>query len=186
MLNAVPAVSNNPVNPNPEMAGMFGLERIQRNPVSARLGKGLKIAKVRDGMSKTVMLSEVLSWNAVNETGGSVDPTVPQGNDDWRGVWMIPSVGASAFTGKAPPNSPEADVIPACGTGLMETPLARRMPCREERQSPNIFASARSAHPGGVNAANGDISVAFVSDDIDQLVWQAKCTRGGKEVVGDR
>ena len=61
---------------------------------------------------------------------------------------MIPSVGASAFTGKFPPNSSEPDLIPACGTGLMQSAAATTMPCREDFQNPNIFASARSTTHG--------------------------------------
>ena len=159
------------------------MTEIRKWPVGGRTGRGNKVSKVRDGMSKTVMLSEVLVWNQTNETGGSVDPTVPPGNDDWRGAWMIPSVGASAFTAKFGPNASDPDVIPACGTGIMQSGDARTMPCREDRQSPNIFASARSAHTGGVNAARGDGSVAFTVDDIDLATWQALCTRGGRETT---
>ncbi|HEY6564273.1 MAG TPA: DUF1559 domain-containing protein, partial [Pirellulaceae bacterium] len=118
-----------------------------------------------------------------NENGGSTDPTVPAGNDDWRGAWMIPSVGASAFTGKFPPNAATADIIPACGTGIMQSGDARTMPCTEDRQSANIFASARSFHRGGVNAAMGDGSVNFIGDDIDPAVWRGLCTRAGQEAA---
>jgi prepilin-type processing-associated H-X9-DG protein len=60
------------------------------------------------------------------------------------------------------------------------------MPCREETQSANIWASARSAHNGGVNTAMGDGSVTFVIDEVDQLVWQGMCTRGGSEVIAGK
>lgn len=183
MINAVPEGSTNPVNPDPQFAGMFGMVRIQKSPVQSRIGRGIRVSKIRDGMSKTVMLSEVLIWNQTNETGGSIDPTVPDGNDDWRGVWMIPSVGASAFTGKYPPNAAEVDLIPACGTGLMQSGEARRLPCREDRQSANIYASARSAHNGGVNAAMGDSSVSFIVDDVDAAIWRGMCTRAGRETA---
>jgi prepilin-type N-terminal cleavage/methylation domain-containing protein len=186
MLNAVPPESTNPINPDRHFAGMFAMARIRKWPVEARLGKGVKLTKVTDGMSHTVMLSEVRVWNQVNDRGLSVDQSIPQGNDDWRGVWIIPSVGASAFTGKYPPNSPQPDVIPACGTGLMQSPLGRKMPCQEDRESANIWASARSEHHGGVNTAKGDASVEFINEDIDPLVWQAMCTRAGKEAIGSR
>jgi hypothetical protein len=194
MINAVPPESTNPINPNPEWAGMFGLERIRKNPVGARLGRGKKIAQVSDGMSNTIMLSEVLTWNEVNDAGGSVDETVPGGNDDWRGVWMIPGIGASAFTGKFPPNAtgrgpdfsgsgnyPRADRIPACGTGIEHSPAFTVIPCEEERESANTWASARSAHNQGVNAAKGDASVTFIADDIDVKVWHALCTAAGDD-----
>ena len=188
MLNAVPPGSTNPVNPDPEFAGIFSMVRIRKNPVGQRLGIGTKVGKVADGMSKTVLLSEVLTWSETNDQGAPVDESVPQGNDDWRGVWMIPSVGASAFTGRFPPNSNEPDLIPACGTGLDKDkqplhPDYVEIPCREEMQSANIWATARSRHNEGVNAAMGDGSVSFIANDIAQPVWQAMCTRSGGDVA---
>ncbi len=194
MINAVPAVSRMPINPDPLFAGMFGMVRIKKFPVGARLGKGNSVAKVSDGMSNTVMLSELLTWNDTNDQGQPVDPGVGQGNDDWRGVWMVPGMGASAFSGKFPPNATgqgpdfrggasvsRADRIPACGTGLTrDDPL---IPCEEDSGN-NTYASARSAHNQGVNAALGDGSVRFVSDDTDALVWHGMCTRAGEEAIG--
>ena len=184
MLNAVPSNSRNPVNPDPQFSGMFGLESIAKNPPGQRTGKGIRIRKVKDGMSNTLMFAEVLTWNQVNDQGTPVDNSVPPGNDDWRGAWMIPSVGASAFTAFTQPNSSEPDLIPACGTGLMNTAAAQRLPCREDKESANIYAAARSNHTGGVNTARGDGSVHYASDDVDILVWRALSTRKGSEVVG--
>ncbi len=196
MLNAVPLESTSPVNPQPQYAGIFSMVRIQKYPVGARLGKGTKAAQVSDGLSNSVLLSELLTWDEENENGGSVDEGVPQGNDDWRGVWMIPSVGASAFTGKFPPNAKgngpdfrgtgsidRADLIPACGTGIETSPDFENIPCKEDKETSNIWASARSRHVGGVNAAMGDSSVRFVDNEIDGKVWHAMCTRAGEETV---
>jgi hypothetical protein len=172
--------------------------RIRKWPVGVRLGKGTLVAKVADGMSKTVMLSEVLTWNEPNDAGFSTDDTVPGGNNDWRGVWMIPSMGASAFSGRFPPNSTgvipdfhkstavdSSDKIPACGTGIDKSPDWQDIPCTEELSSPNIWASARSKHNEGVNAALGDASVRFIKDDIDAYVWHAACTKSGDDVSDD-
>jgi prepilin-type processing-associated H-X9-DG protein len=193
MLNSIPPGLPAPsANPDPQWLGLFGMVEIRKNPVGQRVGVGTKVGKVADGMSKTVLLSEVLTWSDANETGASQDDTVPHGNDDWRGVWMIPSVGASAFTGKFPPNSKgqrkdfrpnspildSADAIPACGTGLTDPD----MPCVEPDDGANYFASPRSRHNEGVNAAMGDGSVRFVSDDIDAYVWHTACTRSGGDV----
>ena len=198
MLNAVPPNSTNPVNPDPGFAGIFGMVSIKKWPVGVRIGQGYRAAKVSDGMSKTVLLSEVLTWNESNDQGAPVDESVPHGNDDWRGVWMIPSVGASAFTGKFPPNSKgqrqdfrksnsfdSSDLIPACGTGLATHPDGKVIPCQEDMSTANTWASARSAHNQGVNAAMGDGSVRFVADDIDAFVWHAACTRAGGDVASD-
>jgi prepilin-type processing-associated H-X9-DG protein len=143
------------------------------------------------------MLSEVLTWNETNEQGVPVNDTVPHGNDDWRGAWMIPGLGASAFTGRFPPNSTgqrqdfrkantldSSDTIPACGTGLDKLPDFADIPCREDESTANTWASARSKHNEGVNAAMGDGSVQFIADDIDAFVWHSMCTRAGSESVG--
>lgn len=156
--------------------GMFGMVKIPKNPVPKRLGKGIRLAKVIDGTSNTVMLSEVLTWNVANQEGTPVDSSVPVGNDDWRGVWMIPGMGASAFSGYLPPNSGQADRIPACGTGIDDP----RLPCTQAND-PNTWASARSAHTGGVNACLGDGSVTFVTEEIEPMVWYAFCSRIGGE-----
>lgn len=45
------------------------------------------------------------------------------------------------------------------------------------------MASARSWHPGGVNAAMGDGSIRFVRESIDRGVWRGLGSRNGGELV---
>ncbi len=45
------------------------------------------------------------------------------------------------------------------------------------------IATARSAHPGGVNCLMADGSVRFVSESIGRTVWRALGTRNGGELV---
>ena len=76
----------------------------------------------------------MLAWNESTEEG--VGEGGLPGNDDWRGArGMIPSVGASAFTGRFPPNTSKPDVIPACGTGLANHPDYADIPCTESPDS---------------------------------------------------
>lgn len=169
-------------NAPPEyLVGVFGMVRINKNPATARLGQGTTTAQVSDGLSNTVLLSEVLAWDEANEQGAG--ETGGAGNDDWRGTWMIPSVGASAFTGYQTPNSKEKDVIPACGTGIEVSAAWADMPCEEEQDAGgNLYAAARSRHPGMVNAAMADASVRSVDNEIDIVIWQAMCSRAGGEL----
>ena len=51
------------------------------------------------------------------------------------------------------------------------------------QQPPSGMVTARSMHPGGVNALMGDGSVRFVSDSIDPAVWRGLGTRNGAELV---
>ena len=152
MLNAVPSRSRNPVNPDPQFAGMFGLEAI----VKGEQGKGIRIGKVKDGMSNTLMFAEVLTWNVPNDQGVPEDDSVPQGNDDWRGAWMIPSVGASAFTGNTTPNSSEPNVIPACGTELRTPRLRSDCHAAKIENCKHLCHIAKQSH-GGVNTCRGDV-----------------------------
>jgi prepilin-type processing-associated H-X9-DG protein len=59
------------------------------------------------------------------------------------------------------------------------------MKCVQNQTDGNLWASARSQHTGGVQAAMIDGSVRFISDNINLLVWQSVCTRAGKETVGE-
>ncbi len=45
--------------------------------------------------------------------------------------------------------------------------------------------TARSHHPGMVNAALMDGSVRTVTDEIDLVIWRVLSTRSGGEIVGD-
>ncbi|TWT39361.1 DUF1559 domain-containing protein [Blastopirellula retiformator] len=47
------------------------------------------------------------------------------------------------------------------------------------------ITSARSQHPGGVQAARVDGSVRFVGETVDIVIWRALATRGGGEVIGE-
>ncbi len=51
--------------------------------------------------------------------------------------------------------------------------------------SEHAIVSARSQHPGGVNALFGDGSVRFVKGTIDLATWRALGTRHGGEVISN-
>lgn len=169
--------------PGDILGGIFGLERIAMEPARARAGKGKKIAEVSDGMSNTVMLGELLTWHESNPQG--IGEQGMTGNDDWRGAWLVPGMGASTFTGYTKPNTDVPDTIPACGSGIELSAAAGTMPCEERgtqgQNSGFTHAATRSAHPGGVNVTFGDAAVKFVSDDVDIVAWQSSCTRAGGE-----
>ena len=47
------------------------------------------------------------------------------------------------------------------------------------------FYSARSNHPGGVNALMADGSVRFINDSVNTATYRALGTRAGKEIVSE-
>ncbi len=159
-------------------AGAFGVvTAMEKYPIEMRsgLGKGTRIADIPDGTSNTLLLSEVLTWDVGDAAGG--------GSRDGRGVWIWPGMGGNTFVARYAPNAVESDSIPACSTGIPQTD---KMRCVEMQASGTLmWASARSRHPGGVNAAMADGSVKFFTDSINVLVWKTLATRAGGEVVGN-
>ena len=122
--------------------------------------QGTRLAKdIKDGSSKTIAVSEVHGWpNSV----------------DGRGYWLQNSMGSSNFTAKWGPNAVENDNIPFCDTTI---PVSDPMRCGKNQSDGNVWASARSRHPGGVNVGLCDGSGHFVGDDIEVEVWHSLSTR---------
>jgi len=137
-------------------------------------GQGIPTSKLKDGTSRTVLLSEVLTWDGV-------DGTNPY-SIDIRGVWTSPSMGASTYSHKYGPNSQMPDRISGCEVQMQS---GRLMQCEQAPasgpDSAETWASARSSHRDGVVAALADGSVRFVADDIHLPLWQAFATRAGLE-----
>jgi prepilin-type N-terminal cleavage/methylation domain-containing protein/prepilin-type processing-associated H-X9-DG protein len=141
------------------------------------LGQGTKFSQIIDGSSNTLMISEVVG----------VDSSL-----DARGGWVLHSMGSSNFSAKWEPNAQGTGIDPETNASLpkhdriamceMRTQAADPLFCETRRTDGQIWAAARSRHPGGVNAAMCDSSVRFVSDGIDLLTWRALATRDGGEV----
>ncbi|MDO5554106.1 MAG: DUF1559 domain-containing protein [Planctomycetia bacterium] len=150
----------------------------------------VNMASITDGLSNTLGFSEVLqgqnwdgtyiSWDGTNTSAAWTQVIT----SDLRG--HIYDAFGSWFTAFYTPNSKSGDVVAQKGTQYCIND-DRFMPCG----SPEILdggwnrmiVTARSHHSGGVNAANLDGSVMFVSDTIDWNVWQAMSTTQGGETV---
>ena len=150
--------------------------------------EGVAVRKVRDGTSKTILVSEVL-----NDTK----------QDDVRGVWTSGAMGATAFSAYNPPNSKRGETYTTFlwknGTaqiqlddirggdfisGCTHTPADRSLKCQGSgSQTGNEWAAARSKHVGGVVVAMADAATRFVTDEVELHVWQAMNSRAGAENV---
>ena len=153
----------------------------------ALISTGQKMSRITDGLSKTIVFSEVRTLDDTR---------------DERGVWALPWNAASLlaldmhhdnaaqdgyFTEYAPlkayayqsqlPNTvgPNADVLLNCPDDMLVTAQLERMPCVtwawQLGLSGYISAAPRSGHIGGVNVSYLDGHVDFLRDEIDPFVF---------------
>ena len=124
----------------------------------------VKLKQISDGLSKTMMMSEVIQGKGNDLRGFS-----------WWGY-------GSGFLAYLPPNSPLPDVMQS--GGYCQDNEFGNPPCIGPHSSSRPMTNAaRSYHPGGVNASHCDGSVRFVSNDISLAVWRALSTSKGAEAV---
>ncbi len=151
-------------------------------------------AAVKDGLSHTVAFSEsVLGRTPTEELvpRSDADPryvygfarSAPlteascRGTAKWnftqaRGFsWANGEYRSALYNHYWTPNSSEFDCISAKLFDPIET-----------RHTGFGWKTARSFHPGGVNACMGDGSMRFLTDDIDAEIWNAVGSIAGKEI----
>ena len=121
--------------------------------------RSARFAEITDGLSNTMLMSEVLQ--ARKDT-----------DFDFRGDILNDDVTCAQYMTLDTPNSGVDHNI--C------VDLEKPAPCIVT--SPR-FASARSKHPGGVNVLFGDGSVHFFSDSIALETWQALGSMDGGETL---
>ncbi|HEY1601043.1 MAG TPA: DUF1559 domain-containing protein [Pirellulales bacterium] len=174
--SAVPSMAGMPgVTYDKQNAGLFEVANIALSPAAASSAEkgnfkmarqsGVKPQEVTDGLSTTLMISEVQIWDSYR---------------DVRGVWSCAAPGASAFLTKTGPNSAMPDTTIGCDPAISAGDPLR---CIENQTNGQVWAAARSGHPGGVVATMGDGSARFFVDGIDLRIWQSLSTRSGSEAV---
>jgi prepilin-type N-terminal cleavage/methylation domain-containing protein len=168
-----------------------------------RGGRESPVSRITDGLSNTFMMSEIL---VIRELG----PGEGGGAAGWGGPFADTNtaLGGQVFTGMNPPNGAQDGVarfIPTVQSVFFEQGIpypclvnaaggcgVTRAGARGEGIPPDEvdgldtrmqWFTARSKHPGGVNASRCDSSVDFVSNDIDQFVWRAMTSAAGEETI---
>uniref|UniRef100_A0A7C4LLC6 DUF1559 domain-containing protein n=1 Tax=Schlesneria paludicola TaxID=360056 RepID=A0A7C4LLC6_9PLAN len=157
-------------------------------------GEITRFGDFRDGTSQTILFSEKIlgdgipdrftPWadyfyfgprdistadDAVSACGSLSHPNPPHASHGgW--TWLFGGWNSTWYNHVLPPNSP----IPDCSEG------GERM-----AGGGDGAYTARSFHPGGVNAALADGSARFISSTIDLSVWRALSTRAGDDAIGD-
>jgi len=172
------------------------------DPVSDEAGDGpfapnraYRLAEISDGLSRTLAVSEAKAyqpnlWDAGQPTGLNIAPpktptelaTHFGGTFDFNGhtEWVEGDVHETGFTTTFRPNE-EVPYTDGAGSYSIDFTSMRD---GESTTLPTYAAvTARSFHPGTVNAALLDGSVRTVSDSIDLAVWRAAGTRAGDETL---
>ncbi len=134
-------------------------------------------ASIRDGLSTTALMSEVLQGSLY----------------DQRGVLWSTAMGASSYTSRFPPNSFNDYYQVENGSDRLTSPEVcdnqprRKLPCQPAAAGPDqrrrAFAGAKSRHNGGVNILLGDGSVRFIKDTISPTIWLALNSMDNGEVI---
>lgn len=159
------------------------------------------IATITDGLSNTLMMSEVKAYQAYYRDGGSISgltPTsLPSPNVDPASItsqyfsatapktsghteWVDGHAHQAGFTTAFPPNKK----ILGSSNRNIDVDLTTT---REVNGGPT-FASitSRSYHPGGVQILKADGSVQFISETISGDIWRALGSiRGGELISAD-
>ncbi len=194
--------SNYVVNAGNSIYGQFNMPYDAAIPRFPFLGapfthsKPGSLAKITDGTANTLMMSEIRVLPELN------CQTFP-------GCWGGPysdtntALGGQTFTGMNPPNSRAQDSIareiPGPEVWIQnDIPLPCRAPCTAIIGAPGRvpttpefsdmdtrvqWVTARSRHPGGVNASRCDGSGDFYNDNIDEFVWRALCSAAGEDRI---
>jgi prepilin-type N-terminal cleavage/methylation domain-containing protein len=164
----------------PPNKGVFEVMRIGAVTGKARLGsrQGIRMMAIRDGSTKTMVLSEVLGWRS---------------SEDGRGAWLWNGMGGSSYTAFLPPNATPGDEpstishtyhdsVRACGAGTSDEELKFKCKKFTGADESTTYAAARSTHVGGVVVVFGDNHTTFVAETIDIEVWRAFATRDGPDI----
>jgi prepilin-type N-terminal cleavage/methylation domain-containing protein len=124
-------------------------------------------AKITDGTSNTLMMSEVLkAWSTKD--------------NDWRGD-IHNDDGVFRFHTLLSPNTSAPDIIQ---NGWFQNTGDPSMPAVAGDRNSQV-AAARSRHPGGVVVSLCDGSTRFISNGIARDAWMAYGTMNGREVINE-
>jgi prepilin-type processing-associated H-X9-DG protein len=163
-----------------------------------------RLAGITDGLSNTVFAAEVKAYQAASNCRFIALPSVnnpsiiPPPNADpytvapeydngtcntinqyeFHTEWSDGHVHSSGFTTAWPPNKA---ILGRSAYKGMDLDLNG---VNEENGGPTFAAiTARSYHPGGVNALFGDGSVKFIKSTVNGTVWRSLGTVAGGEVL---
>jgi prepilin-type N-terminal cleavage/methylation domain-containing protein/prepilin-type processing-associated H-X9-DG protein len=145
----------------------------------------------KDGLSKTLCLAEVKSYNPYYRNAGRDAMPIPASAADFCGAgdfkansghteWVDARVHQTGFTTVFGPNT---KVVCAQGGAEFDVDWTNMQEGKTPSKVTYAAVTSRSHHTGAVNTAFMDGSVHLINDEIDLRVWRALGTRAGGEVV---
>lgn len=154
----------------------------------------LRMARVIDGTSKTLLAAEVKAWQPYTRNGGPSTQEIPNTTEEAAEIvksgvqskttghteWPDGRVHHTGFTATLTPNS----FVPFDnGEQIVDADFNSWQEGKHGRNGSASYAiiTSRSHHPGLVQTAMLDGSVRPVTDDVDLLIWRAAATRAGRE-----
>lgn len=175
-----------------------------RGPTDGMTWWGSKVRQldVKDGLSKTVYVSETLLGIDTNSTGPKpVDPVRQMAQFPGGGMSTKLGGGFTAPASVAVPN-PNLETVAWTATTWSGFRGGAWIWGREHTTTFNTYArpnpphpdvmkngfgwfAPRSLHTGGASAAFLDGSVRWISDEVDLAVYRGLGTRAGSEMLGE-
>ena len=173
------------------------------DPKTGKSGNGpfypnsrLRLAKVRDGTSKTMMTAEVKAWQPYLRNGGPSSTEIPINAEEAAQIaasgaqfkstghteWPDGRVHHTGFTATLTPNS---FVRYDDGEKILDVDFNSWQEGKNGRNGSPSYAivTSRSHHVGLVQVAMLDGAVRTVTDDVELDVWRAAATIRGREQV---
>jgi prepilin-type N-terminal cleavage/methylation domain-containing protein len=134
---------------------------------------GVALASIRDGLSNTIMMSEVVTTLSSEWWAGPIsDFSISLGGQTFTG-WLGPNSSTPDESIRECPKPSQYNGIPGC-----------KMTFPDEESTKKAVFAARSKHLGGVTVSMCDGSVHFVSDTVDLMsVWRPMTTSKGGENI---
>jgi prepilin-type N-terminal cleavage/methylation domain-containing protein/prepilin-type processing-associated H-X9-DG protein len=124
------------------------------------------------GFSSTPDLSDIKCVGSQN-----FNSSAATGNDPRGFAWSSGEYRCATYNHYYLPNAAEFD----CITSVTVDPTPP--PAKPKLYSAYGWRTARSLHPGSVNAAFADGSCRAIADEIDLAVWRSMSTRGSEETA---
>ena len=157
----------------------------------------LKLRRVKDGASKTLLAAEVKAWQPYTRNGGPSNFEPPSTAEEAASIvasgaqfkntghteWPDGRVHHTGFTATLPPNT---FVAHDNGERIVDADYNSWQEGKNGHAGSPSYAiiTSRSHHSGLVQTVHLDGSVHAVNDSIDLPIWRAKATRRGGELTG--